>query len=465
LGLHLSPVSLSFLLEFNCSTLPFAFHRQLLFNDNRNHSHCCQLTPGHPANTGVDHSSHPSCSPSCSLCSPLCTAVAVMEFGDSPRLLRASTRGPRPASLDTRAGAVLAAVQQQPQQISPPRGLESGQIELQIQQQKLSPVNPGRTVTQHGQLVGASPPSAPHSPRSSTLCVLCQRNSPSVTHDAYTEQTVDTCSACSIDAGLPQSPSVQNNFIGTLDDASLSVYSAPKYEGSVLPAQQAIRSLGERLCGSSSQVVLDSRLTLDQTVQSTLAQGEQLKFSLAIESFEFIPVDSLADGNFAVPAGRAGLLVLTSERLLCLTRSRSATSKLQFGPPPASQMHMNGLYELSHSLADRTWCFPIALRYLKHASLESRSTNEARSSLPPQRRNVTCCWCCDCSFRFTFDQPVSEAEISVEQAHVQLLRIALLLPPWSKPYSLRVTVDSQVPLIKLHHFTAQFHSLVNPLQS
>ena len=125
---------------------------------------------------------------------------------------------------------------------------------------------------------------------------------------------------------------------------------------------------------------------------------------------------------------------------------------------------MKGQYILSHRMTDLLWIYPVPLSNLKHLSMESQSSIEARNAVRPLKvcrcNCLSCCFgcaCCDCCTTFEFE---AAEQNRANNINTHTLMIGLLLPPWSQEHSLQVNVHPLVPQIKLHQFASHFQALI-----
>jgi len=263
------------------------------------------------------------------------------------------------------------------------------------------------------------------------------------------------------------------SFTNTLDAASKLVYDAPKSLYTSAQTMAALQEAGAQvvsLCASREEEMErgpHDQLTLEQTVRAVLTGDEKLHASFATTSFQFISktTDALPNTVYDEP----GLLLLTDQRLICLTHSRTIRSALTYGPG-ADQTSLKGAYALSHARADRTWVFPIPLSNVKHLWLESRAAIDARAHVTA--RLIPCCdGCCepcggcppapngDCSCcEDDVLVTASEARESAMQ-HTHAMHIGLLLPPWDTQHELLVKIHPNVAHLTMHQFTTCLHSL------
>lgn len=126
-------------------------------------------------------------------------------------------------------------------------------------------------------------------------------------------------------------------------------------------------------------------------MRAVLTGDEKLHASFATTSFQFI--SKAADALPNTVYDDSGLLLLTDQRLIFLTHSRTIRSAIAYGPG-TDQTSLKGAYALSHARADRMWFFPIPLPNVKHLWLESRAAIDARAQVTA--RLLPCCdGCCE----------------------------------------------------------------------
>lgn len=318
-------------------------------------------------------------------------------------------------------------------------------------------------------------------------------------------------------AGGAQSTEAQARDSGpaTLDPASLQAYWAADRDQEIgalvrSSADQASQQLRSACVERQSQLNLSvaGHPSLEHSVLATLAVGEKLCFSLGVDRFHF------AQGNFA--PHQAGLLLLTDQRLICLTQCRHATTTMAWqGQTVGPEAQLRSQLRVQHSAGAALWIFPVPHKSLKHLVLESDHHVQAANVLTPTLHgpstaaiviglfmlfpgiallfaalmlSLETLWlslgiallviglvvafagtvagqrlfqraaCCN---QFAV-QVASQQPTAASQSHT--LHIAMLMPPWEQQQILRVSVNPRVPLSKLHQFSSHFQSVLARFQ-
>lgn len=359
----------------------------------------------------------------------------------------------------------------------------------------------------------SSDPSSPNAV-SIALCQLCSFRLPA---EATPDRLV--CAECSDGQGrdgpMDQpvfAPAAAGAIQGQLNPASLQAYLAPERdpELTVLVRDSADGMTNQlraavALRQSQLNVSASGHPSLEHTVHSTLAAGEKLTFSLAVESFQFPQGSMMGSHN-------AGLLLLTDQRMICLTQCRhNATTMAWEGQTSGIEAQLRSQLRVQHSTGASLWIFPIAHKSLKHLVLESDHHVQASNVITPmlfgpsstgitigilllavfgvlavvaglQKLSDVLLYVgigiaafgliivfassltgqqlyrrADCCNRYQVQVgPIPSG--TAAQSHS--LHIAILMPPWDQQQILRVAVDPRVPLSKLHQFSAHFQSVL-----
>jgi hypothetical protein len=356
--------------------------------------------------------------------------------------------------------------------------MESRDVELQFMADAAGRPPPALVGMQPGQQIvpmNYSPrqfqPMAPHSESMNAeglpahlgmLCQLCKIRPGLATGPEEPLRSV--CPECalrvnSID-GQGLSSSLPKQAI-SLDPISTGVYNAQKPDGLAQHLVTAVAEVGNVLRDACSVYQRQQQPSAMHKLTSSLAPGEEVRFALATSSFGFESENKSAATSIQGTHKWLwpGHLIMTSQRLLLLTEQPAVSSSLTFGP--GSQMNPvegGGVYGMTYGLHEASWMFPVPLRNLKHVQLESYAGVESRMIMRPRAQG--CCSCCpECIHCCCC--PTWRLERHREQTETVrhlTLTMGLLLPPWDEKHILKVSVNSQVPLLQLHLFVAQFQN-------